>query len=31
MAGFGNPFGGNVPRNLTKDELSQAIKLHIAG
>jgi len=31
MAGFGNPFGANVPRKLTKDELIQAVRLNIAG
>ncbi|NLJ58393.1 MAG: ubiquinone biosynthesis protein COQ7 [Tissierellia bacterium] len=31
MASFGNPFGANVPRKLTKDELIQAIRLDIAG
>lgn len=27
----GNPFGANVPRKLTKDELIQAVRLNIAG
>jgi len=31
MASFGNPFGANVPRKLTKDELIQAVRLDIAG
>ena len=31
MAGFGNPFGANVPRKLTKGELIQAVRLNIAG
>lgn len=31
MAGFGNPFGANVPRKMTKDELIQAVRLNIAG
>jgi len=31
MASFANPFAGNVPRKLTKEELIQAIRLNIAG
>mgnify|MGYP000986087063 CR=1 FL=1 len=31
MAGFGNPFAGNVPRKITKEELIQAVRLDIAG
>jgi len=31
MASFSNPFAGNVPRKLTKEELIQAIRLDIAG
>jgi rubrerythrin len=31
MAGFGNPFGANIPRKMTKDELIQAVRLNIAG
>lgn len=31
MAGFGNPFGANVPRKLNKEELIQAVRLNIAG
>ncbi len=31
MASFGNPFGANVPRKLTKDELIQAVRLNILG
>jgi len=31
MASFANPFVGNVPRKLTKEELIQAIRLDIAG
>jgi len=31
MPSFGNPFAGNVPRQLTKGELIQAIRLDIAG
>jgi len=30
MASFANPFAGNVPRKLTKEELIQAIRLNIA-
>jgi len=31
MAGFANPFGGNVPeRNLTKEELIRALRMDIA-
>lgn len=29
--GFGDPFAGNVPRKITKEELIQAIRLDIAG
>jgi len=31
MAGFGNPFQGNVDRQMTEQELIQAIRLNIAG
>ncbi len=31
MASFANPFAGNVPRKMTKEELIQAIRLNIAG
>jgi len=31
MATFANPFAGNVPRKMTKEELIQAIRLNIAG
>ncbi len=31
MPNFANPFQGNVPRKLTKEELIQAIRLDIAG
>lgn len=31
MPNFANPFQGNVPRKLTKQELIQAIRLDIAG
>lgn len=31
MAGFGNPFQGNVNRQMTEQELIQAIRLNIAG
>jgi len=31
MASFANPFAGNVPRKITKEELIQAIRLDIAG
>ncbi|HEY8422965.1 MAG TPA: demethoxyubiquinone hydroxylase family protein [Thermoclostridium sp.] len=31
MAVFGDPFSGNVPRKLTKEELIQAIRQDIAG
>jgi len=31
MAIFGDPFGGNVPRKITKEELIQAIRQDIAG
>jgi rubrerythrin len=31
MAGFANPFNGNVERKMTKEELIQAIRLDIAG
>lgn len=31
MASFANPFAGNVPRKLTKEELIQAIRLDIVG
>lgn len=31
MASFANPFGGNVPRKMTKEELIQAIRVNIAG
>lgn len=31
MAGFANPFGANIPRKITKEELIQAIRLDISG
>ncbi|HHX24193.1 MAG: demethoxyubiquinone hydroxylase family protein [Tepidanaerobacteraceae bacterium] len=31
MPAFPNPFSGNVPRKMTKEELIQAIRLDIAG
>lgn len=31
MASFANPFVGNVPRKITKEELIQAIRVDIAG
>lgn len=31
MAVFGDPFGGNVERKITKEELIQAIRMDIAG
>jgi len=31
MASLANPFAGNVPRKLTKEELIQAIRLDIVG
>lgn len=31
MPNFANPFTGNVPRKMTKQELIQAIRLNIAG
>jgi len=31
MASFANPFAGNIPRKITKEELIQAIRLNIAG
>lgn len=31
MPAFGNPFSANVERNITKEELIQAIRLDIAG
>lgn len=31
MPAFGDPFGGNIPRKITKEELIQAIRLDIAG
>jgi rubrerythrin len=31
MASFANPFAGNVPGKMTKEELIQAIRLDIAG
>jgi len=31
MASFANPFTGNIPRKMTKDELIQAIRLDLAG
>lgn len=30
MPNFANPFQGNIPRKMTKDELIQAIRLNIA-
>lgn len=31
MPSFANPFAGNVPRKMTREELIQAIRLNIAG
>ncbi len=31
MPSFPNPFQGNIPRTMTKEELVQAIRLDIAG
>lgn len=31
MAIFGDPFGGNVPRKISKGELIQALRVDIAG
>ena len=31
MAIFGNPFVGNVPKQLSNDELAQALRVDIAG
>jgi len=31
MASFANPFAGNVPRKMTREELIQAIRLDISG
>lgn len=31
MPTFGDPFGGNVQRKMTKKELAQAIRLDLAG
>lgn len=31
MASFANPFVGNIPRKITKEELIQAIRVDIAG
>lgn len=31
MAGFANPFGANVPRKMTKEELVQSVRLDISG
>lgn len=31
MPNFPNPFQGNVPRKMTKEELIQAIRINIAG
>lgn len=31
MATFANPFVGNIPRKITKEELIQAIRVDIAG
>lgn len=31
MPSFANPFQGNVPRKMTKEELIQSIRLDIAG
>jgi rubrerythrin len=31
MPSFANPFSGNVPRKMTKEELIQAVRLNIAG
>lgn len=30
MPSFANPFGGNVPRKMTKEELIQAVRLDLA-
>lgn len=31
MPSFPNPFAGNVPRKITKEELVQALRIDIAG
>jgi rubrerythrin len=31
MASLANPFAGNVPRKMTREELAQAIRLDIVG
>ena len=31
MASFANPFTGNVPRKMSKEELIQALRVDIAG
>lgn len=31
MPNFANPFSGNVPRKISKEELIQAVRLDIAG
>lgn len=31
MPSFANPFGSNVPRKMTNEELAQAIRLDLAG
>lgn len=31
MAILGNPFGGNIPRKMSQEELIQAIRVDIAG
>lgn len=30
MAEFANPFGGNIPRKMSKEELIQAVRMDIA-
>jgi len=31
MASFANPFVGNIPRKITKEELIQALRVDLAG
>lgn len=31
MPAFANPYGGDVPRKITKEELIQALRIDIAG
>lgn len=31
MPSFANPFGSNIPRKMTNEELAQAIRLDLAG